>query len=118
MSTSLRVRTTRPGKRKRKKQKLSVNQIRRFKLRTNIPAKYLIRLMDVGQTSYYAWQARTRYPTLINALKLSAGLQCPIEVLFADLFRDLRSELAGRVDNVMTQMQRGKYRARNTPTYL
>lgn len=39
------------------------------------------------------WEKGRKTPTLINALKLSAILQCPVEILFLDMFNQVRQEV-------------------------
>jgi transcriptional regulator with XRE-family HTH domain len=38
------------------------------------------------------WEKGRKLPSLSNALRLSAATKCPVEVLFFDLFDQLRNE--------------------------
>jgi transcriptional regulator with XRE-family HTH domain len=49
------------------------------------------------------WERGRKLPSLKNALKLSAIIQCPVEVLFFDLFDSLRDEVRERADNLSTK---------------
>jgi DNA-binding XRE family transcriptional regulator len=41
----------------------------------------------------YRWETGNKLPSLINALKLSAALKCPVELLFWDHFTRIRQEM-------------------------
>lgn len=43
-----------------------------------------------------AWESGARIPNLETALRLSAALRCPVEVLFSDHFRKIREEVSAR----------------------
>jgi transcriptional regulator with XRE-family HTH domain len=42
------------------------------------------------------WEKGRRLPTLENALRLSAAIACPIEVLFSHRFYQIRKEITTR----------------------
>jgi len=42
------------------------------------------------------WESGRKLPTLINALKLSAVLKCPVEILFGGLDDRVRKEVIAR----------------------
>lgn len=69
------------------------NQIRRYR------HKRQLRLRDVailtGQSSVAHlshWEKGRKLPSLSNALRLSAAIQCPVEILFYDLFHQIKKE--------------------------
>jgi transcriptional regulator with XRE-family HTH domain len=39
------------------------------------------------------WERAAKTPNLKNALMLSAALKCPVEILFLDLFNQVRKEV-------------------------
>ncbi|SYZ73749.1 hypothetical protein TRIP_C60019 [Candidatus Zixiibacteriota bacterium] len=70
------------------------NQIRRYRRKKHLRLRqvaYLAGLTGRSHISY--WENGKKIPTLVNALKLSAIIQCPIEILFSGLFNSVRHEV-------------------------
>jgi DNA-binding XRE family transcriptional regulator len=44
----------------------------------------------------YRWETGHKLPSLLNALKLSAALKCPVELLFGDHFAHIREKMYGK----------------------
>jgi transcriptional regulator with XRE-family HTH domain len=53
----------------------------------------LIGVRDPSNVAH--WEKGRKVPTLRNALKLSAAIGAPVEVLYSDLLRELRREISG-----------------------
>lgn len=70
------------------------NQIRRFRKRRNLRLRDVADRLGLSQVGHIAdWEKGRRTPSLQNALKLSAILGCPIEVLYSDYFRSIRNNI-------------------------
>lgn len=77
-----------------KKQKITSNQIRRYRRRRNLKLRQVATLVGLRSVSHVShWEKGRKLPTLQNALKLSAIIKCPVEVLFFDLFDSIRREI-------------------------
>ena len=75
----------------------SDNQIRRYRVRCGLSQKQVSLLLgQTTQAHQSKWERGTKLPTLTNALKLSAALGCPVEILFSDRFDRLREEVHKR----------------------
>ena len=84
-------------KAKKNKNENKTNQLRKYREKRDIGKRDLARLLGVQFASdYYRWESGQRLPSLINALKLSAALQCPVEILFLDHFNQIRHEMHER----------------------
>jgi len=67
------------------------NQLRRYRKKRHLSQRQVAELIGHRQAGHVsAWEAGKRLPNLQSALKLSAAINCPIEVLFAPLFRAIR----------------------------
>ena len=72
----------------------SDNQIRRYRVKRGLSQKQVSLLLGLTTQAHQSkWERGTKLPTLTNALKLSAALGCPVEILFSDLFDGLREEV-------------------------
>lgn len=70
------------------------NHIRRFRKRRSLRLRDVADKLGLQQPGHIAdWEKGRRSPSLKNALKLSAILGCPIEVLFSDHFRTIRRDI-------------------------
>lgn len=70
------------------------NQLRRYRERRSLRQRDITDLLGLQQTTdIYRWETGQRIPTLMNALKLSAALDCPIEILFLDHFNSIRKQM-------------------------
>jgi len=77
--------------------KIPPNQIRWFRKKRQLRIRDLLNLMSLSSPSQIAhWEKGRKAPTLENALKLSAAIGCPVEVLFFDHFQELRKEVSIR----------------------
>ena len=75
----------------------SNNQIRRYRKRRGYTLKNLAKIMGVlNQGQINQWENERKTPTLDNALKLSATLDCPLEILYLERFNAIRKELYPR----------------------
>ena len=73
------------------------NQIRRFREKRNLSLRDVAKLLGVSHICHIAdWEKGRRIPNLVNALKISAAIGCPLEVLFCDQFRKFQSEVFKR----------------------
>ncbi|MDX9859202.1 MAG: helix-turn-helix transcriptional regulator [candidate division Zixibacteria bacterium] len=73
------------------------NQIRRFRKQRNLRLRDVARLVGIRDEQHvWEWEAGKRVPNLDTALRLSAGLRCPVEILFGDHFRAIREEVIRR----------------------
>jgi len=71
------------------------NQIRRYR-----KEKRCLRLRDVatliGQSSVAHishWEKSRKLPSLENSLRLAIAIQCPVEILFIELYNQLKKEI-------------------------
>lgn len=73
------------------------NHIRRFRKQRNLRLRDVARLLGLRESCHIGdWETGRRAPTIQNALKLSAALDCPVEVLFSNHFREFRHEINQR----------------------
>lgn len=73
------------------------NQIRRYRLKVHLKLKEIATLMGhqtVAHASHF--EKGRKLPSLANALKLSSILGCPVEILFCDLFNELRRDIINK----------------------
>ncbi|MEW6410921.1 MAG: helix-turn-helix domain-containing protein [Candidatus Zixiibacteriota bacterium] len=76
--------------------KIKTNQIRRYRLRRYLRQRDVSKLLRIKHnTDLYRWETGHQLPTLINALKLSAALKCPVELLFSDHFKQIQLDMYG-----------------------
>jgi len=69
------------------------NQLRRYRLRRGLRLRDMARLTGQSSPAHLShWEKGRKLPSLSNALRLSAAIKCPVEVLFFDLFDQLRNE--------------------------
>jgi DNA-binding XRE family transcriptional regulator len=75
----------------------SDNRIRSYRLRVGFSQKQAALIMGYrDQSRLCHWETGRKVPTLVNALKLSATLKCPVEVLFSRLFDRIRADIFAR----------------------
>lgn len=73
------------------------NDLLRYRRKRHLTQRevaYLIGHRQAGHVS--AWEAGTKTPSLVTALRLSAALNCPLEILFFPLYEELRHEIHER----------------------
>lgn len=69
------------------------NQLRRYRLKRGLRLRDMARLTGQSSPAHLShWEKGRKLPSLSNALRLSAAMKCPVEVLFFDLFEQLRNE--------------------------
>jgi transcriptional regulator with XRE-family HTH domain len=69
------------------------NQIRRYRHQRNLRLCDVSYLGDFGSPAPLSnWEKGRKLPSLANALKLSAVIGCPVELLFKELFDHFRHE--------------------------
>ena len=74
--------------------KIKTNQLRRYRLKRSLRKGDMTKLLGVQKAcDYYRWESGENLPSLTNALKLSAALKCPIEILFLNHFNQIRTEM-------------------------
>lgn len=82
------------------------NQIRLYRRKRNLQLREVALSAGMRDVSNLAhWEKGRKLPSLKNALKLSAIIQCPVEVLFFDLFDSLRHEIREREKSLLTKSQ-------------
>lgn len=70
------------------------NQIRRYRKKRYLRQQDVAKLLGLKHaTDLYRWETGQKLPSLMNALKLSAALNCPVELLFLDHFKRIRREM-------------------------
>ncbi|MGP8321423.1 MAG: helix-turn-helix transcriptional regulator [Methanosarcinaceae archaeon] len=74
--------------------KIKTNQLRRYRQKRSLRQRDVSNLLGLKQScDYYRWETGKKLPSLINALKLSSALKCPVEILFIDHFNQIRKEM-------------------------
>ena len=75
----------------------SDNRIRSYRLKRGFSQKEVALIMRYrDQSRVCHWEAGRKFPSLINVLRLSATLKCPVEILFGKLFDRIREEVLAR----------------------
>ena len=76
------------------------NQIRRYRMKRYLRQRDVSELLGLKQTcDIYRWETGEKLPSLLNALKLSAALKCPVELLFLDHYKQIQLDMFGdRID--------------------
>jgi DNA-binding XRE family transcriptional regulator len=73
---------------------IKTNQIRRYRKKRYLRQRDVTKILGIKDTTdLYRWETGQKMPSLINALKLSVALQCPVELLFFDHYDQVRKEL-------------------------
>ena len=69
-------------------------QIRTYRRRRNLKLRQVAKLAGLQTPAHLShWEAGRKAPSLENALRLSAIIQCPVEILFYDLFNAIRHDV-------------------------
>ena len=72
------------------------NQIRRYRQKRYLRQRDVSKLLGLKQAcDIYRWETGQKLPSLINTLKLSAALKCPVELLFLDHYKQIQQEMYG-----------------------
>lgn len=67
------------------------NELRTYRNRRKLRLRDVALLVGQREAAHVThWEKGTRVPSLDNALRLSAALKCPVEILFFDRFNQLR----------------------------
>ena len=70
------------------------NQIRRYREERCLRQRDITERLGLKHANdLYRWETGQKLPSLMNALKLSAALNCPVELLFLDHFKQIRKEM-------------------------
>lgn len=70
------------------------NQIRRYRMKRCLRQRDVSERMGLKHTiDLYRWETGRNIPSLMNALKLSAALNCPVEILYLDYFKQIQKEM-------------------------
>ncbi len=85
---------------------LKRNQIRRYRKKRDLRQRDVSDLLGLKQPcDIYRWETGEKQPSLTNALKLSAALKCPIELLFLDMFKQIQQDMyQERLDETTTPL--------------
>jgi len=76
---------------------LRENQIREYRTRRKLRLRDVAELVDAPALTYvWEWERGRHVPSLQNALRLSAAVDCPVEVLFSQQFQEIRKEVRER----------------------
>ena len=72
------------------------NQIRRYRKKRCLRQRDVSELLGLKQPcDIYRWETGKKLPSLINALKLSAALKCPVELLFLEHYKQIQNDMYG-----------------------
>lgn len=72
------------------------NQIRRYRKKRYLRQRDIAQMLGLKQPrDIYRWEVGQKLPSIINALKLSAALKCPIELLFLDHYKEIQQKMYG-----------------------
>lgn len=72
------------------------NQIRRYRQKRYLRQRDVSKLLGLKQAcDIYRWETGEKMPSLTNALKLSAALKCPVELLFLDHYKQIQLDMYG-----------------------
>lgn len=69
------------------------NQIRRYRQERGLRLRDVAKLTGQSCVAHIShWEKGRKLPSLENSLRLALAIQCPVEILFFDLFNQLRKE--------------------------
>lgn len=70
------------------------NQIRSYREERGLRQRDVARLIGQSSSAHLShWEKGRELPSFTNALRLSAAIKCPVEILFIDLFDQLRKDI-------------------------
>jgi len=70
------------------------NLIRLYRRKRHFKLKDIALLMNQKSSAHIShWEKGRKLPSLLNCLRLSAILKCPVEILFFELFNSVRKEV-------------------------
>ena len=71
----------------------NANQIRSYRNKRGLRLRDVSMLIGQSSAAHLShWEKGRKLPSLINALRLSAAIKCPVEILFLDLFDQIRND--------------------------
>jgi transcriptional regulator with XRE-family HTH domain len=78
----------------RELKKIKKNQIRRYRKERYLRQRDIAILMGLKQPcDIYRWETGEKLPSLMNVLKLSVALKCPVEILFLDHYKEIQRQM-------------------------
>jgi len=70
------------------------NQLRSYREKRGLRQRDVARLIGQSSSAHLShWEKGRELPSFTNALRLSAAIKCPVEVLFYGLFDQLRKDI-------------------------
>lgn len=79
---------------RKSKEYIPPNQVRRYRRMRHLRLCDVAKLLGLSGAAHIAhWEKSRKLPGLRNALKLSASVGCPVEVLFGELFNEIRKQV-------------------------
>jgi len=73
------------------------NQIRRCRRQRHLRLRDVAELLSLRNGAHISsWERGLKVPSLRSALRLSAALYTPVEILFSDYFNEIRREIHKR----------------------
>jgi transcriptional regulator with XRE-family HTH domain len=82
---------------------IKTNQIRRYRKKRCLRQQDIANRLGLKFDNYvYRWESGNKVPSLMNALKLSAALNCPLEILYLDHFKQIQNEMYPEKSNLKT----------------
>ncbi len=70
------------------------NQIRRYRRQRGLRLRDVAKLTGQSCVAHIShWEKGRKLPSLENCLRLALAIQCPVEILFIDLFNQLKNEI-------------------------
>lgn len=80
------------------------NSIRRYRRYRHLRVRDVAERLGLLNAAHVSsWERGKKLPNLRNALRLSAVLKIPIEVLYCDYFNSLREEIEKRLTKINTK---------------
>ena len=82
------------------------NQLRRYRLKRNLRLRDVADLTGQSSVSHIShWEKGRKLPSLENSLRLALAIQCPVEILFIELFNQLKNEIYESKDKHNIELQ-------------
>lgn len=82
---------------------IKTNQIRRYRKKRYLRQRDVAdRLGLKNNTDLYRWETGQTVPSLMNAMKLSVALNCPVEILYLEHFKQIQKEMYPEKSNQKT----------------
>lgn len=82
------------------------NRLRRYRKERNLRVRDIARLVGILNPGHvWQWESGRRTPSLRNAMKLAAAINCPLELLFREDFDAIRRDVAERRHKLQQKAQ-------------